>query len=188
MSTPHVSNVTYADIYAIIMATAITNMAGTMARKSTKKKEHYVDNKKFLAELVIYRNRVARAKEKGEDKPRVTNYIGECFLKIATHLSYRPNFINYMYREDMIGDGIENCIQYIHNFDPDKSSNPFAYFTQIVYYAYLRRIAKEKRQQSIREKILERKGYEEVFHSDGTDDQASLEAIKARVETNKRYG
>ena len=106
MSTPHVSNVTYADIYAIIMATAITNMAGTMARKSTKKKEHYVDNKKFLAELVIYRNRVARAKEKGEDKPRVTNYIGECFLKIATHLSYRPNFINYMYREDMIGDGI----------------------------------------------------------------------------------
>ena len=69
-----------------------------------------------------------------------------------------------MYREDMIGDGIENCIQYIHNFDPEKSSNPFAYFTQIVYYAYLRRIAKEKRQQAIREKILERKGYEEVFH------------------------
>ena len=93
-----------------------------------------------------------------------------------------------MYREDMIGDGIENCIQYIHNFDPDKSSNPFAYFTQIVYYAYLRRIAKEKRQQSIREKILERKGYEEVFHSDGTDDQASLEAIKASVETRQRYG
>ena len=92
-----------------------------------------------------------------------------------------------MYREDMIGDGIENCIQYIHNFDPEKSSNPFAYFTQIVYYAYLRRIAKEKRQQSIREKILERKGWEEVMHSDDLDNMADMNYIKARVESNTRY-
>ena len=160
----------------------------TMARKSTKKKEHYVDNKKFLAELIIYRQQIADAEEAGDPKPRVSNYIGECFLKIATHLSYRPNFINYMYREDMIGDGIENCIQYIHNFDPEKSKNPFAYFTQIVYYAYLRRIAKEKRQQSIREKILERKGYEEVFHTDGNENSADMNYIKSRVETNQRYG
>ena len=159
-----------------------------MARKSTKKKEHYVDNKKFLAELIIYRQQITEAEEAGDPKPRVSNYIGECFLKIATHLSYRPNFINYMYREDMIGDGIENCIQYIHNFDPDKSKNPFAYFTQIVYYAYLRRIAKEKRQQSIREKILERKGYEEVFHTDGNENSADMNYIKSRVETNQRYG
>ena len=158
-----------------------------MPRKSTKKKEHYVDNKKFLAALVVYRAECAKATEKGLGKPRVSNYIGDFFLKIATHLSYRPNFINYMYREDMIGDGIENCIQYIHNFDPDKSSNPFAYFTQIVYYAYLRRIAKEKRQQAIREKILERKGYEEVFHSDDLDNIADLNYIKSRVETNTRY-
>ena len=159
-----------------------------MARKSTKKKEHYVDNKKFLAELIIYRQQIADAEEAGDPKPRVSNYIGECFLKIATHLSYRPNFINYMYREDMIGDGIENCIQYIHNFDPEKSKNPFAYFTQIVYYAYLRRIAKEKRQQSIREKILERKGYEEVFHTDGNENASDMNYIKSRVETNQRYG
>jgi hypothetical protein len=159
-----------------------------MPRKSTKKKEHYVDNKKFLHELIIYRNKVAQAAEAGDAKPRVTNYIGECFLKIATHLSYRPNFINYMYREDMIGDGIENCIQYIHNFDPEKSSNPFAYFTQIVYYAYLRRIAKEKRQQAIREKILERKGFEEVFHSDDNDNHSDMNYIKSRVESNTRYG
>jgi hypothetical protein len=157
------------------------------ARKNAKKKEHYVDNKQFLHELIIYHNKCAQAAEKGESKPRVSNYIGECFLKIATHLSYRPNFINYMYREDMIGDGIENCIQYIHNFDPEKSSNPFAYFTQIVYYAYLRRIAKEKRQQSIREKILERKGWEEVMHSDDLDNAADMNYIKARVETNTRY-
>ena len=159
-----------------------------MARKSTKKKEHYVDNKKFLAELIIYRQQITEAEEAGDPKPRVSNYIGECCLKIATHLSYRPNFINYMYREDMIGDGIENCIQYIHNFDPEKSKNPFAYFTQIVYYAYLRRIAKEKRQQSIREKILERKGYEEVFHTDGNENSADMNYIKSRVETNQRYG
>ena len=159
-----------------------------MARKSTKKKEHYVDNKKFLAELIIYRQQIAEAEEAGDPKPRVSNYIGECFLKIATHLSYRPNFINYMYRDDMIGDGIENCIQYIHNFDPEKSNNPFAYFTQIVYYAYLRRIAKEKRQQSIREKILERKGYEEVFHTDGNENASDMNYIKSRVETNQRYG
>ena len=159
-----------------------------MARKSTKKKEHYVDNKKFLAEFIIYRQQIAEAEEAGDPKPRVSNYIGECFLKIATHLSYRPNFINYMYRDDMIGDGIENCIQYIHNFDPEKSKNPFAYFTQIVYYAYLRRIAKEKRQQSIREKILERKGYEEVFHTDGNENASDMNYIKSRVETNQRYG
>ena len=163
-------------------------MTVLMPRKSTKKKEHYVDNKKFLHELIIYRNKIAQAAEAGDPKPRVTNYIGECFLKIATHLSYRPNFINYMYREDMIGDGIENCIQYIHNFDPEKSSNPFSYFTQIVYYAYLRRIAKEKRQQAIREKILERKGFEEVFHSDTNDNHSDMNYIKSRVESNTRYG
>ena len=155
--------------------------------RTRKRSEHYVNNKEFLAELEKYRGRVQRAKEAGQPKPRVNNYIGSCFLKIATHLSYRPNFINYMYREDMIGDGIENCIQYIHNFDPDKSSNPFAYFTQIVYYAYLRRIAKEKRQQAIREKILERKGFEEVFHTDDLDNMSDMNYIKSRVETNTRY-
>ena len=148
---------------------------------------HYVDNQRFLEEMTKYQQERKEAKEKGLDDPMCPEYIGECFMKIANRLSYRPNFINYMYREDMIGDGIENCIQYIHNFDPDKSSNPFAYFTQIVYYAYLRRIAKEKRQQAIREKILERKGYEEVFHSDDLDNIADLNYIKSRVETNTRY-
>ena len=82
--------------------------------------------------------------------PPVTNYIGECFLKIATHLSYRPNFINYTYRDEMISDGIENCLQYVKNFNPEKSSNPFAYFTQIIYYAFLRRIQKEKKQTHVK--------------------------------------
>ena len=151
-----------------------------------KKKQHYVDNKKFLAELVKYRDRIQIAEKKGLKKPRITEYIGECFLKIATHLSYRPNFINYMYKDDMIGDGIENCEQYIYNFDPAKSSNPFAYFTQIVYYAYLRRISKEKRQMDIKDKLIEKKGFDEVFHSDGDHSHSEMNTIKARIETNMR--
>jgi len=83
-----------------------------------KRSEHYVNNKEFLVAIVKYKNDVAEAAEKGETKPRITNYLGECFLKIATHLSYKPNFVNYMFREDMICDGIENCVQYIHNFNP----------------------------------------------------------------------
>ena len=109
-----------------------------------KKPQHYVDNKKFLQALKEYKDACAAAKKAKEDKPRIPEYIGECLLKIGTHLSYKPNFINYTYRDDMILDGVENCLQYIHNFDPDKSGNPFSYFTQIIFYAFLRRIKKEK--------------------------------------------
>jgi hypothetical protein len=152
-----------------------------------KKKQHYLDNKEFLNALVEYRISVAKAKAADLPKPRVNDYIGECFLKIATHLSYRPNFINYMYKDDMICDGIENCIQYVDNFDPEKSTNPFAYFTQIVYYAFLRRIAKEKRQMDIKEKLIERSGYEEVFTSDGDDINNSYNQIKSNIEYSTRY-
>jgi hypothetical protein len=152
-----------------------------------KKKQHYLDNKEFLYALVEYKKSVAKAEQSGLPKPRVNNYIGECFLKIATHLSYRPNFINYMYKDDMICDGIENCIQYVDNFDPQKSSNPFAYFTQIVYFAFLRRIAKEKRQMDIKDKLIERSGYEEVFTSDGDDSNNSYGQIKSNIEYSYRY-
>ena len=152
-----------------------------------KKKQHYVDNIKFLEEIVKYREAVETAKLQDRPKPRITHYLGDCFLKIATHLSYRPNFINYMYKEDMISDGVENCVQYIDNFDPAKSKNPFAYFTQIVYYAFLRRIAKEKRQMDIRDKLIEKNGYDQVFHSDENDNHADMNSIKSRIETNMRY-
>ena len=128
-----------------------------------KKSEHYVNNKELLAALIDYRADVAVAKAKDLPKPRSSNYLGECFLKIATHLSYKPNFVNYMFRDDMISDGIENCVQYIHNFDPAKSKNPFAYFTQIIHYAFLRRIQKEKKQLEIKTKIIEKTGYDEVM-------------------------
>ena len=128
-----------------------------------KKSEHYVNNKELLEALIVYREKVAIAKEKDLPKPRITNYLGSCFLKIATHLSYKPNFVNYMFRDDMISDGIENCVQYIHNFDPEKSRNPFAYYTQIIHYAILRRIQKDKKQLDIKKKIIEKTGFDEVM-------------------------
>src|SRR6056300_2102039 len=131
-----------------------------------KRSEHYVNNKEFLYAIVEYKAKVKEAEENGEPKPRITNYLGECFLKIATHLSYKPNFVNYMFRDDMICDGIENCVQYIHNFDPEKSKNPFAYFTQIIHYAFLRRIQKEKKQLDIKTKIIEKTGFDEVMMVD----------------------
>jgi len=145
-----------------------------------KRSEHYVNNKEFLVALIKYREEVEltfirlnkreptkedRSKT-WETKPQIPRYIGECFLKIANHLSFKPNFVNYMFKEDMISDGIENCVQYIHNFDPNKSQNPFAYFTQIIHYAFLRRIQREKKQLEIKNKILEKTGYNEVFYED----------------------
>ena len=119
------------------------------------KKPHYVNNKEFLAAMIEWNNRCKEAKKQNKQPPPVTNYIGECFLKIANHLSYSPTFINYTYREEMISDGIENCLQYVHNFNPEKSDNPFAYFTQIIYYAFLRRIQKEKKQAHVKNKYIE---------------------------------
>ena len=166
-----------------------TSMASVMAKR--KKTEYYVNNKELLAAISDYRQKVHAAKESGDPRPRVTNYLGSCFLKIATHLSYKPNFVNYMFREDMICDGIENCLQYIDNFDPEKSKNPFAYFTQIIYYAFLRRIQKEKKQLEIKGKILERSGYDEVMHTDKYDgtmtgmnaSQSEMGSIKENIET-----
>ena len=139
---------------------------GTMTKR--KRSVHYVNNKEFLEALIDYRQRVAIAEQRGDPKPQISNYIGDCFLKIATHLSFKPNFVNYIFKDDMISDGIENCVQYIHNFDAKKSSNPFAYFTQIIHYAFLRRIQREKRQLDIKNKILEKTGFDEVF-SDGSN-------------------
>lgn len=130
---------------------------------------HYVNNKDFLAAIIEMKQKVKEAEEQGLPKPIVSNYIGECILKIATHLSYKPNFINYSYRDDMILDGVENCIQYIDNFNPDKSSNPFAYFTQIIYYAFLRRIAKEKKQSYIKGKLIQDMPFEMFEVQEGDD-------------------
>ena len=168
-----------------------------------KKSEHYVNNKELLEALIVYRAKVRdeffirhgreptkedRSK-RWEGKPPITNYLGECFLKIATHLSYKPNFVNYMFRDDMISDGIENCVQYIHNFDPEKSKNPFAYFTQIIHYAFLRRIQKEKKQLEIKTKIIEKTGYDEVMMVDDsllTSHSSDYNSIKDNITYKNR--
>ena len=140
-------------IYQIV-GNLSNNICGVnMAKRKTG--VHYVNNAQFLEAMKEWKDRCKEAEELGDPQPPVTNYIGECFLKIANHLSYRPNFINYTYRDEMISDGIENCLQYCGNFNPEKSKNPFAYFTQIIYYAFIRRIQKEKKQQHIRHKVIE---------------------------------
>jgi len=136
---------------------------------SKKSKEHYVSNKEFLAAMIVYKKMCKQAKKNGQSNPRVPDYIGTCFLKIANHLSYRPNFINYTFRDDMISDGIENCLQYLDNFDPDKSNNPFAYFTQIIYYAFIRRIQKEKKQTTIKHKLLLDSNFDDMALQPGED-------------------
>lgn len=120
-----------------------------------KSKNQYVNNKDFLAAMIEYQADVKKAIENGEQRPRVPNYIGECVMKIATNLARKPNFVNYTFKEEMISDGIENCLQYIDNFDPEKSNNPFAYFTQIIYFAFLRRIQKEKKLLYVKYKLTE---------------------------------
>lgn len=133
------------------------------------KEKHYVNNEKFLEEMKVFRQSVLQSKENGTERPRVPNYIGDCLFKIATHLARKPNFANYTFKEDMVSDGVENCLLYIDNFDPDKSSNPFAYFTQIIYYAFLRRIQKEKKHLYIKYKSIENEVINQLIENNGED-------------------
>lgn len=179
-------------------------MITTAVMTKRRRSEHYVNNKDFLEALILYREDVANSfiKKYGREptkddrgkrwdtKPPIPRYIGECFLKIANHLSFKPNFVNYMFKEEMISDGIENSVQYIHNFDPEKSQNPFAYFTQIIHYAFIRRINKEKKQMEIRNKILEKSGYADVFDDDFALDGSNYSdftSIKDSVYSKLRY-
>ena len=136
-----------------------------MAKRRDPNSAHYIDNKEFLVKISAYREARIEAEESGEEKPRVTNYIGECFVKIANHLAYKSNFVNYTFRDEMILDGIENCLTYMDNFNPEKSSNPFAYFTQITYYAFIRRIQKEKRQMETKFKYIKSLDIDQILES-----------------------
>ena len=149
-----------------------------MARK---KGVHYVDNAKFLQAMKDWKEQCKDAEEAGDEIPRISDYIGECFLKIANGLSYRPNFINYTYRQEMISDGIENCLQYIHNFNPEKSKNPFAYFTQIIYYAFIRRINKEKKQTHVKNKMIEKQDYDMFTTMEHDDTKYSVQGFDPTV-------
>jgi len=120
-----------------------------------REKVNYVNNAEFLKAIVEYKKACIDAENSGEDNPKIPNYIGQCVYKISTRLASRPNFSGYTYKDDMISDGLENAIQALGNFDPEKSSNPCAYFTQIIWFAFLRRIDKEKKQMYIKHKVVE---------------------------------
>lgn len=155
-----------------------------MAKKKEESK-HYIDNKQFLAALVEYKKEVNRAKRNNEERPQVPDYIGDCFIKIANHLAYKSNFINYSFREDMILDAIENCLIYMDNFDPKKSSNPFAYFTQITYYAFLRRIQKEKKHLQTKYRYIESLDIEGIIrqaHDEGSYDNGFIKYLKQQAD------
>ena len=155
------------------------------AKSEKPKKPHYVDNKVFLVAMLEWKDLVIEADQNGDIIPAIPEYIGECFYKIATHLSYRPNFINYTYREEMIGDGIENCIQYAKNFNPEKSKNPFAYFTQIIYFAFLRRITKEKKQTTIKQKIIDNdtlKTHDVMDYDDDVYDNTYIDFLRDNLQ------
>jgi len=143
-----------------------------------KDKPHYVNNREFSLAVVDYVNSVKLAESENREPPKVTNYIAQCFLKISEGLSHKSNFIRYTYREEMVMDAVENCLKAIHNYDiaaATRTGNPnaFAYFTQICYYAFLRRIAKEKKQQDVKFKYIERAGIEElVSYGEGETSQA----------------
>ena len=146
---------------------------------------HYVDNKKFLAALIEYKKSIDAAKVEGKGIPQVPKYIGECFIKIATHLSYKSNFINYTFKDDMISDGIENCLTAVAKFDPAKSSNPFAYYTQVIYFAFIRRIQKEKKQQATKYKLIENMDIDALIsqEQDGEFGSQFLDYLKRQMDT-----
>ena len=154
-----------------------------------RKKQHYVDNEKFLVVMGDYREKYLQAKDEEEELPVIPDYAGECFLKIAERLSHRPNFINYAFREEMVSDGIENCVMYASNFNPEKSKNPFAYFTQIIYYAFLRRIEKEKKQLYIKYKTMDEFNSLEDYTDMGeisADEKASIISGASPMTADKR--
>jgi len=154
-----------------------------------RKKQHYVDNEKFLVVMADYREKYLQAKDDEEELPIIPDYAGECFLKIAERLSHRPNFINYAFREEMVSDGIENCVMYAGNFNPEKSTNPFAYFTQIIYFAFLRRIEKEKKQLYIKYKTMEEYSSLEDHVDMGemsSEDSRAVSAGASPLTTDKR--
>lgn len=157
-----------------------------MAKKKDENSKHYIDNKQFLQALIDYKKEVNRAKKNEEERPQVPDYIGDCFIKIANHLAYKSNFINYSFREDMILDAIENCLIYMDNFDPKKSSNPFAYFTQITYYAFVRRIQKEKKYLQTKYRYIESLDIEGIIrqaHDEGSYDNGFIKYLKQQADT-----
>ena len=160
-----------------------------------KAKPHYVNNKEFSLAVVEYVKSVNAAKEAEKEIPKVTNYIASCFMKISEGLSHRPNFVRYTYREEMVMDGVENCLRAINNYNIDTATrtgnpNAFSYFTQICFFAFIRRITKEKKQQDIKFKFIEKMGIED-FVAMGMDNEGAeitmqyVDTLRQRIDQVK---
>lgn len=156
-----------------------------MTKATKTKTNHYIDNAEFLAALLDHRAKVQQARANQTDMPAVSNYLGDCFIKIARHLSYKSNFINYSYKDEMISDAIENCLAVVNNFDPAKSKNPFAYFTQITFFAFVRRIQKEKKQMATKFRYIDQLDINDLVtqdHDNGEFTNQFLEFLKTQMD------
>ena len=131
---------------------------------------NYINNKEFYALLQQFKADCVEAEKNNKPAPRVPEDIGKCFMMIATKLATKANFSGYTYKDEMICDALENCVVAVHSFNPEKSKNPFAYFTQIIWYAFLRRIEKEKKQTYVKYKSLEQLVVDaELLDDEGSD-------------------
>lgn len=163
-----------------------------------KDKPHYVNNRDFSNAVVEYVKTVREAQECEDPIPKVPDYVAMSFLKIAEGLSHKGNFIRYTYREEMVMDGVENCLKAIMNYNIEaatRSGNPnaFSYFTQICWYAFLRRIAKEKKQQDIKMKFISQSGVETFLENPNGDSMSQnssagfIDMLKGRIDKVKEY-
>ena len=162
-------------------------MKGMIMARTKRASIHYVNNADFSQAVVNYVSTVQEAKKKQEQLPIVPDYIAQCFLRIAEGLSHKSNFIRYTYREEMVMDAVENCLKAIENYNLEAATrtgkpNAFAYFTQITWYAFLRRIAKEKKQQDIKIKYLTKSGIENFVDNELGDDMSN-QVVGAFVDT-----
>ena len=164
------------------------------SRAAKKQSEHYVNNKEFSLAVVEYVRSVKLSQKNDTEVARIPEYIGRCFFRISEGLSHKPNFIRYTYREEMVMDAVENCIKAIMNYNIDAatrtgSPNAFAYFTQICYYAFIRRIMKEKKQQDIKFRYIEHAGIEDfmtnpedTFGGAAMQDAGFVNTLKKRID------
>jgi transposase len=165
--------------------------------KAKSKSTHYVDNKEFSAKIVEYVKTINEARDNDKELPVVPNYLALCFLRIAENLSHKSNFIRYTYREEMVMDAVENCLKAVENYNIDAKTrsgkpNAFAYFTQIIWFAFLRRITKEKKQQEIKEKYMLQSGVEAFITSSGSEESTQVathfvDTLKDRINKVKEY-
>ena len=133
-----------------------------------KKDNYYVDNNELLQHMKEYKEKKAK-----DPNTQIDDYTARCILKIVRKFASRKNFSGYTYKDDMISGAVENILLYIDNFDPEISKNPFAYFTQIAYFSFLRKIRDEKKHTYIRFKSMQKYFMEDNLDTIQDADHAS---------------